>query len=105
MSRTPWRKAFEKRLDDPEVEARIQGGARAMLDAAVLARLRESRGITQKKMASDLCLSQVRISRIEHQKDIYLSHLSEYVEALGGRLHVTAEFPDETVELVTKIRD
>jgi hypothetical protein len=40
------------------------------------------------------------VSKIEHQEDIYLSTLREYVEAIGGELEIKVVFPDETVSLV-----
>jgi hypothetical protein len=40
------------------------------------------------------------VSQIESRHDIYLSTLSAYVEALGGRLEVNAVFPDETIRLI-----
>jgi hypothetical protein len=33
------------------------------------------------------------VSRTEHQADLYLSTLSEYVEVLGGKLQIRAAFP------------
>ena len=42
---------------------------------------------------------QPNISRIEHEEDIYLSTLREYVEALGGELEINVVFPDRKVRL------
>ena len=50
-------------------------------------------------MASTLGTSQANISRIEHQEDLFLSTLREYVEALGGTLELRAVFDDETVAI------
>jgi hypothetical protein len=34
---------------------------------------------------------------------VYLSTLRHYIEALGGRLEITAVFPDETIRLVPAV--
>lgn len=66
-----------------------------------LAELRARRGQTQELLGAALEVSPARVSRIEHQKDVHLSTLEDYVRALGGTLEVTAVFPDETVMLTT----
>lgn len=86
---------------DPLRRARIDEQKRALRDALALAQLRESRQMTQQQLAAQLRVSQANISRIEHQEDLYLSTLSEYIEALGGRLEITAVFDDESVALVS----
>ncbi|MFN8232679.1 MAG: XRE family transcriptional regulator [Actinomycetota bacterium] len=71
----------------------------AMRDALALSRLREERGLTQQELAEQMRVTQANISRVEHQEDLYLSTLRNYVEALGGRLEVHAVFDDQTVDL------
>ena len=69
--------------------------AKARLDlqeALALHELRQARGFTQTQLAAALDTKQSGISRIEHQTDLYLSTLSSYVEALGGRLELRANF-------------
>ena len=89
-------------LANPERRARVEMYRRAMETALRLAALRESRQATQQQVADALDVSQANISRIEHQDDLYLSTLSSYVAALGGRLEVNAVFPDETVALLPR---
>ena len=71
-----------------------------MRDVLALSRLREARGMTQVEVADTLGVSQSNVSRIERQDDLYLSTLREYVEAMGGRLHLAAVFPEQTIVLV-----
>ncbi len=85
---------------DPNRRARVEQIMRAMRDTLELTRLREARGMTQREVAETLDVSQANISRIEHEDDLYLSTLSSYVAALGGRLELRAVFPDEIVEIV-----
>jgi transcriptional regulator with XRE-family HTH domain len=70
-----------------------------MEDALALAELREKRELAQKDIARVLEASQANISRIERQRDLYLSTLADYVGALGGTLKISAVFEDEEVEI------
>jgi hypothetical protein len=101
MKRTPWAEISAKDRADPAQAARIEEHARAMRDALTLAELRAHRGETQESLGTMLDVSQARVSKIEHQQDIYLSTLEEFVKALGGSLEVTAIFPDERIMLLT----
>jgi transcriptional regulator with XRE-family HTH domain len=61
--------------------------------------LRRARQMTQTKLAETLGVNQGEVSKIEHRTDLYLSTLSEHVEALGGRLEIRALFPDSEVRI------
>jgi predicted transcriptional regulator len=100
------RKSFSKLrapIDaDPVRRARVEEVKHAMREALALAELRESRQVTQQKLAEALNVTQANVSRVEHQDDLYLSTLRGYVEALGGELQIRAVFDDETVDLDTR---
>jgi predicted XRE-type DNA-binding protein len=95
------RKSFKTLRDrvvaDPERRARVEQHKLAMRDALALAELREGREVTQVQIATTLDVSQANVSRVEHQDDVYVSTLRNYVAALGGHLELRAVFPDETV--------
>lgn len=82
---------------DPARRHRVDEMKRAMRDARALTQVRTERGFTQQDVADALNVSQPNISRIEHESDVYLSTLRDYVEALGGELELTARFPDGEV--------
>jgi DNA-binding Xre family transcriptional regulator len=86
-----------KARSDPGRPARIEAFERAIADAQSLADIRTSRGITQRDVAQAMNVSQANVSRIEHQEDIYLSTLRDYVSALGGNLELTAVFPERRI--------
>jgi transcriptional regulator with XRE-family HTH domain len=67
-----------------------------------LRELREESELTQVALAQLLQVSQNRVSRIERGEldRTQLDTLRRYVEALGGTLHLQAEFNGERVELV-----
>jgi predicted transcriptional regulator len=67
-----------------------------------LAEVRKERRVTQTKMAKELGIGQMQISRLERRKDPRLSTMERTVAAMGGRLMLIATFPDqEPVVIVT----
>jgi len=74
-----------------EVDAQA---SRLIEDEMTLRDLRKAHELTQERMAEALHISQDGVSRIEKRSDFLLSTLSSYVEAMGGKLRLVAEFPD-----------
>ncbi|MGH3430908.1 MAG: helix-turn-helix domain-containing protein [Mycobacteriales bacterium] len=95
----PYKQLRDKVRSDPARAARVDAHRQAMEDGLTLAEIREQRELTQTDIAGVLSTSQANISRIERQRDLYLSTLAQYVEALGGTLKVSAVFDDEEVEI------
>jgi DNA-binding XRE family transcriptional regulator len=99
-----WREVRAERIKTAADEARVKT-AKAELDAEVrayrLAELRKQHGYTQHDLADALHVSQARISKMEHGElsRTELSTIRRYVEALGGRLEVIADFGDERLVL------
>jgi DNA-binding transcriptional regulator YiaG len=60
-----------------------------------LQELRQAHKLTQKRMAEVLGVGQDSVSRLEQRSDLLISTLRGYVEALGGRLSLVAEFPNQ----------
>jgi DNA-binding XRE family transcriptional regulator len=65
----------------------------------LLQELREQQHVSQLVLAKRLGVRQPTISKIERREDVNLNTLRRYIEALGGELHVTARFPDGSVEI------
>lgn len=63
-------------------------------DELTLRDLRKAHELTQTRMAEALHISQDGVSRIEKRSDFLLSTLRSYIEAMGGKLRLVAEFPD-----------
>jgi predicted transcriptional regulator len=87
----------------PKLDERRIANARKLLEESVrahrLADIRKAQGESQDALAKTMKVTQARVSKIEHG-DIghtELSTLASYVEALGGRLEVTARFGDQTI--------
>lgn len=66
-----------------------------------LRELRQAHKLTQKRMAKVLGIGQDSVSRLEQRTDLLLSTLRAYVEAMGGRLSLIAEFPNHDPVVLT----
>lgn len=51
---------------------------------------------TQVELCKVLNMKQDGISRLEHRSDMLISTLTKYINAMGGNLKITAEFPDRS---------
>jgi len=82
--------------------AEIEAGARQLLARArghQLAETRKLLGLTQKQIAASMGISVARVSQIEHGEVTSFEVIARYVEALGGRLDLVADFGDRTIRL------
>ncbi len=68
-----------------------------------LRELRQAHKLTQKRMAQVLGIGQDSVSRLEQRSDLLISTLRGYIEALGGRLSLVAEFPDQEPVILSGI--
>ncbi len=68
-----------------------------------LQELRQAHKLTQKRMAQVLGIGQDSVSRLEQRSDLLISTLRGYVEAMGGRLSLMAEFPNQEPVALTGI--
>ena len=83
-----------KRLS-PTRRRTIERRAAALIaDEQSLQELRQALQLTQQRLAKKLGIGQDGVSRLEQRSDLLLSTLRSYVEALGGRLSLVAEFPN-----------
>lgn len=84
---------------DEERVAEHRGELQAQVRAYRLAEIRQSQHVTQKAVAAAMGVAQPRVSAIErgHINSAELGTLRSYVEALGGRLRLVADFGDETI--------
>lgn len=64
-----------------------------------LRELRRARHLTQVQLANALGTTQPTVSEMERRSDLYLSTLRSYIEAMGGRLLLAAEFDDGVVQI------
>src|SRR5260370_22085860 len=82
--------------------AEIDAGARRLLAQArghQLAETRKQLGLAQKQIAAAMGVSVARVSQIEHGDVTSFEVIARYVDALGGRLELVADFGDRTIRL------
>jgi DNA-binding XRE family transcriptional regulator len=66
--------------------------AQLIAEEMSLRELRRAHKLTQERIAETLGIGQDQVSRLEQRSDLLLSTLRSYVEAMGGRLKLIAEF-------------
>lgn len=84
----------------PGAAERIDAHAEAMRTVLRLARLRKDLDATQTELAELMHTTQENVSRIERSQNPYLSTVTSYVEALGGRLEINVVFDDRVIPLM-----
>jgi DNA-binding XRE family transcriptional regulator len=67
------------------------------LAAMPLQELRQAHQLTQQQVAETLQLNQAAVSKMERQTDMYISTLSRFIAAVGGKLEIIAHFPQGDV--------
>ncbi len=79
----------------PQRRARVAARAKTLIaEEVALVELRRAKALTQKKIAATLGIGQEGVSRLEKRSDLLISTLRDYIEAMGGRLRLIADFPD-----------
>ena len=73
-----------------------------LLKEVLLYEIREQLRITQEDMAIRLNTKQANVSRTERRRDMKLSTLKRYIEAMGGELDIVAKFASNEVHLNVK---
>lgn len=88
---------------DPEEIARIKEQAALRVAGLRLGEVRKRLHLSQNEVAERMGVSQARVSAIETAtlRDIKVSTLVAYAEALGGRLGVSIDVDDQHLELAT----
>jgi hypothetical protein len=97
MPRT-WKALKRSRLS-PEANARVEARVKAAVEELSLRELRQVLELTQTQVGESAAMTQSELSRLEARSDHLTSTLRRYVEALGGRLEVSAVFGKRRVRL------
>ncbi len=67
--------------------------------------LRKARKLTQTRVAKTLGITQDSVSRLEKRSDLLLSTLRKTVKAMGGDVHIVAQFPDRSPVLLSHLAE
>lgn len=80
----------------PARRKKISKRAQELLaEEMTLSELRKAHKLTQQRLAKNLGIGQDQISKLEQRSDLLLSTLRNYIEAMGGKLTIMAEFPEQ----------
>src|ERR1700727_2525820 len=82
-----------------ERRARVAAKAAGLREAMTLEELRKARSLSQEDIARTLTVGQPAVAKLEKRRDMHVSNLRRYIEALGGTLELTARFADASVAL------
>jgi predicted transcriptional regulator len=97
MTKT-WKSLKQSRLG-AEGEARVRARVAAHASELTLKAMRQELELTQVEVGRSAAMTQSELSRLEARSDHLTSTLRRYVEALGGKLEITAVFGDRRVKL------
>jgi predicted transcriptional regulator len=92
-------KSLKRATLSPEARARLKKRVKLAIEERTLRALRQELDLTQTEVSQAATMSQSELSRLEARDDHLTSTLRRYVEALGGRLEVTAVFGKRRVKL------
>ena len=90
---------LEARLFTPDQIEEARRWARAEAAAIDIRELRKLLRISQAELAKRLNKDQPELSRLERRRDLRLSTLSQFVNALGGELELYARFGEKSLKL------
>src|ERR1700759_4052809 len=97
MTKT-WKALKQSRLG-PAGEARVRARVAANKQELTLKAMRQELELTQTEVSRSAEMTQSELSRLEARGDHLTSTLRRYIEALGGKLEITAVFGDRRIKL------
>ena len=83
----------------PERRQCIEAIKSELLAEMPLHELRRARMLTQQDLAVTMKVNQPAVAKLEQRADVYVSSLRSYIEAVGGKLKIIAEFPEGEVAI------
>ena len=98
MTAKSWKALKQERLS-PAARARVETRVRTEVEELTLQGLRRCLELTQAEVGLTAKMTQSELSRLESRGDHLTSTLRRYVEALGGKLEVTALFGKRRIKL------
>ena len=89
---------LEKKMSPDRIQ-RSNERVDEMIRSLPLSELRAARELTQQNLSAVLGVNQAAISKLERRTDMYISTLSDFIQAMGGTLEIRAIFPDGIVKI------
>lgn len=101
-SYTKWDRAgYVERAGGVEEAERRRKALMARQSGYRLAEERKQHGLTQAQLAETMGVTPGRVSQIERGEVSTIEAIARYVQALGGRLDLIANFADHTLTVTT----
>ncbi|NLY65624.1 MAG: helix-turn-helix transcriptional regulator [Alcaligenaceae bacterium] len=97
-----------KKRDNTNIALLSEGLSKGDMHAmqrATLKQLRKMAKLTQADLSETMGVGQDTVSRLEKRHDMLLSSISHYVESLGGKLELTAIFPNRSAIFIDCLED
>ena len=88
----------------PASRTRIEARKGELRDSMLLHELRLARAMTQNSVGASLNVKQPAVAKLERRTDMYVSNLRSYIESVGGKLNIVAQFPQGNV-VITNFSD
>jgi transcriptional regulator with XRE-family HTH domain len=95
-------KSFDElanRVMSAKSRARAARRTKELLAEMLLSEIRKLAGKSQGELARILGIKQPSLSKLESQDDMQISTLKKIVEALGGEVHIIAQFPEAKMRI------
>jgi transcriptional regulator with XRE-family HTH domain len=83
----------------PSRKADIVQRTNQLREEMALTELRQALQLSQAELAQKLNIEQSAVSRMEKRTDMYVSHLRQAIEAMGGQLEIIARWGDTEVKI------
>jgi ribosome-binding protein aMBF1 (putative translation factor) len=83
----------------PERLAQVDQKTALLKTQMALSELRQARLLSQADLAAKLNVKQPAVARMEKRSDMYVGHLRQVIEAMGGELLLVARFPEGEVNI------
>ena len=87
-----------KRFSQPR-KARVAAKVADLRAAMALVELRDALQITQADLSKLMNVKQPAVAKFEKRGDMHVSNIKRYIEALGGRLEITATIRGRKIEI------
>jgi len=83
----------------PQQQAEISLQTASLRKEMALAELRQAFQLAQSELADQLQIQQPDVLSIEQRTELYISHLRQAIETMGGELEIVARFSDAEVKI------
>src|SRR4051812_22097253 len=89
----------------PAAQAAAEAEASRLAGAMNLAEVRKALRLSQEEIAQLLHVKQASVAKMERRADMYVSTVRRFIEAMGGKLEIVAQFRGQGPVKITNFAD